>query len=119
MMHASVWMTTGLAVLGIVFSASAQDFRALVSGRVIDSSGAAIAGASITVLDPATQFRANAVTRTDGTFAFPELSPGTYELAAEALGFKRYLRQGMRLAVGDKANLEIQMEVGDIISAVT
>jgi hypothetical protein len=112
-------MTTGLAVLGIVFSAAAQDFRALVSGRVIDSSGAAIAGASVTVLDPATQFRLSAVTRTDGTFAFPELSPGTYELTAEAPGFKRYLRQGMRLAVGDKANLEIQMEVGDITSAVT
>ena len=119
MTRASAWMTRGLAVLGIVFTASAQDFRALVSGRVIDSSGAAIAGASITVVDPSTQFRASAVTRTDGTFAFPELSPGTYELAAGAPGFKRYLRQGMRLAVGGKANLEIQMEVGDITSAVT
>src|SRR5689334_11591417 len=114
MMRAPAWSTThlvprvlaGLAAFGIGFTDFGQDFRALVSGRVIDSSSAAMAGASITVLDPATQFRPSAVTRTDGTFAFPELSPGTHELTGEAPGCKRYLRQGMRLAVGDKANLE-------------
>src|SRR5690349_11869827 len=81
----------GFALLLGTFSGPAQDFRALVSGRVIDPSGAAVAGSTITIVDPSTQYHSSAVTRTDGTFAFPELSPGTYELTAEAPGFKKYL----------------------------
>jgi len=83
MTRASAWMTTGLAVLGIVFTASAQDFRALVSGRVIDSSGAAIAGASITVVDPTTQFRASAVTHRTGRSPSRSCHPGRTNLPPE------------------------------------
>jgi hypothetical protein len=97
----------------------AQEFRALVSGRVVDSTGAAIANASVSMVNLATQARSATLTAGDGNFALPQLVPGSYELAAQAPGFRRYVRQGITLAVGDKASLDIRMEVGELNSEIT
>jgi len=96
----------------------AQEFRALVSGRIVDSSQASIAGAQIEIVNIATQAHATAVSGSDGNFAITQLPPGEYELTVSAPGFRAYKRRGLTLAVGDKANLEIAMEVGDVKSSV-
>ena len=56
----------------------AQEFRALVSGKVSDSTGAAITGARIAIVDVATQVRSSTVSGSDGNYALPQLSPGKY-----------------------------------------
>jgi hypothetical protein len=110
---------TGL-MIGVAFLPStAQEFRALVSGKVTDTSGAAVAGAKISIVNVATQLRSSTVSGSDGNYALPQLSPGKYELGVEASGFRRYTRQGITLAVGDKATLDVRMEIGDVTSSVT
>ena len=99
--------------------AIAQEFRALVSGKVTDISGAAIADARISILDVATALRSSTVSGSDGNYALPQLSPGKYELMVEAAGFRTYRRQGITLAVGDKASLDVRIEIGDVTSSVT
>jgi hypothetical protein len=101
------------------FPSPAQEFRALVSGKVSDSTGAAIPGARISIVDVATQIRSSTVSGNDGNYALSQLSPGKYELTVEAGGFRGYTRQGITLAVGDKATLDVQMEIGDVTSSVT
>jgi hypothetical protein len=96
----------------------AQEFRALVTGRIVDSSGASIAGAQVSIVNTATQTRTAAVSGSDGDFALTQLAPGEYELSVEAPGFRAYIRKGITLAVGDKANLDIKMEIGDVKSSV-
>jgi hypothetical protein len=96
----------------------AQEFRALVTGRIVDSSGASIAGAQVSIVNTATQTRTAAVSGSDGDFALTQLAPGEYELSVEAPGFRAYVRKGITLAVGDKANLDIKMEIGDVKSSV-
>jgi len=96
----------------------AQEFRALVTGRIVDSSGASIAGAQVSIVNTATGTRTAAVSGSDGDFALTQLAPGEYELSVEAPGFRAYVRKGITLAVGDKANLDIKMEIGDVKSSV-
>src|SRR3954454_2679191 len=84
----------------------AQEFRALVTGRIVDSSGASIAGAQVSIVNTATGTRTAAVSGSDGDFALTQLAPGEYELSVEAPGFRAYVRKGITLAVGDKVNLD-------------
>src|ERR1051326_651529 len=114
----SIWPGVVLAMLAVV-PARGQEFRALVSGRIADSTGAVIANATLTIVSQATGARSTTVTGSDGNFALPQLMPGVYDLTAEAHGFRRYIRQGITLAVGDKVNLQIQLEVGELTSSVT
>ena len=108
----------GLSVLACA-SAPAQEFRALISGRTVDPSGAAIAGADISAVNVDTNIRSATRSGLDGNFALPQLRAGTYALTAEATGFRKYTRQGLVVAVGDKANIEIRMEVGGLEQSIT
>src|SRR5262249_10247128 len=112
-----VLLTVAAALSGL--PVVAQEFRALVSGRIVDSSGAALTNAAISIVNVATQTRASTSSGSDGNFALQQLMPGTYELTVEAPGFRRYTRKGITLAVGDRVSLEVQLEVGELTSSVT
>jgi hypothetical protein len=62
-----------------------------------------------------------AVARTDrqGTYTLPLLTPGTYRLTAQALGFKKYIRENIVLNVGDVSGVDIAMEVGQASESIT
>ena len=73
-----------LASAGIV---TAQEFRATVKGQVVDSSKAAVPGATVTVKNAETNEVATAVTNAEGNYTLPFLRPGLYTLAVELTGF--------------------------------
>src|SRR4051794_37602828 len=88
----AVRLTPALVLLAamVPLRVEAQEFRALVTGRVVDSSDASIAGAQVSIVNTATQARTAAVSGSDGDFALTQLSPGVYELSVEAAGFRSY-----------------------------
>ena len=90
----------------------AQDFRASLSGRVTDPSGAVIAGSKVTVINTATRVATEARTNEQGVFAAPYLVPGSYEVRAEAPGFKTAVREGISLQTSDRRTLDLTLEVG-------
>jgi hypothetical protein len=53
-----------------------------ISSIVIDQSSKPVEGASVTVVDPETNFRTQAITNSRGQFIFPELAASTYRLQA-------------------------------------
>ena len=97
----------------------AQEFRALIYGAVTDPTGSAIPNVTITAQNVGTGVRVATTSRPDGNYVLPQLPTGQYELTAEAAGFRRFVRQGVVLNVGDKANVAIRMEVGDLNQSVT
>jgi hypothetical protein len=99
-------LSFALAFAGILLS---QEFRATISGRVQDPSGAAVPAASITILNLETNVKNEVKSDTDGTFVVPFLRPGTYSLAAEAVGFKKYVQSGIILEVAQKAGFDIKL----------
>ncbi|MFB3826644.1 MAG: carboxypeptidase regulatory-like domain-containing protein [Bryobacteraceae bacterium] len=108
-----------LVFLAALAVGSAQEFRALIYGRVTDSSSAVIPNVKVTASNTATGAAATTVSAPDGNYVLPQLPAGRYDVTAEAEGFRRYSRQGITLAVGDKANVEIRMEVGALSESVT
>ena len=82
---------------------AAQEFRATVRGRVVDSSNAALPGATVNVTNQQTNEVATATTNQDGSYSVPFLRPGLYTLTVEMSGFQKYTRTDMTLQVGQTA----------------
>src|ERR1700745_1257045 len=83
-----------------------------VSGTVVDPSGAAVVGATITLSRPATGF-AQAVTSDEfGGYIFPVVQPGTYLLKVEANGFRAALNENVVVAAGRTTDLRVELLVG-------
>ena len=103
-----------LTVLAMLFSAlaCAQEFRALISGQVTDSSGATIPGATIKATNLNTNISVTATSATDGRYVLAQVPAGPYTVTCEATGFKKLTRAGISLAVGDRATIDIRLEVG-------
>ncbi len=101
------------------FILRAQEFRATITGRVTDASGAVIAGAKVEATNQATNQVANTISDTAGVYTIPLLQPGTYTVSASATGFKNYVRANIVLNTGDRTGIDIQMEVGEVQQTVT
>jgi hypothetical protein len=108
-----------LAVCVCAASVWSQETRATIAGQVLDSSGSAIANASITVLNVETNVSTKVASNGSGAFEVPFLIQGAYEVSAEVAGFKNYKRSGITLVLGARVSLEIRMQVGDAASSVT
>lgn len=99
--------------------AAAQEVRASITGLVTDSSGAAVANASVRVVNVASRVAVTTVTNATGNYVTPFLAPGAYELTVEAGGFKRFLRQNIVLQLQDRARIDAQLELGEMTQSVT
>src|SRR2546425_8828626 len=77
-------------IAALLFSAvtSAQTFRGAIQGTVIDSTGAAVPGAQITVTSVDTNLTRTVVTDDTGDYAFTELPLGAYKVTASKPGFR-------------------------------
>src|SRR5579872_7163138 len=72
-----------------------------IYGAVTDPSGAAIAGAKVTVTNQATDQSRNTVSAPDGNFTVPDLPIGAYRLTATAAGFKTFVQNGIQVQVDE------------------
>jgi hypothetical protein len=99
--------------------AFAQEARGTITGKITDAEKAVVPGASVTITNVAMGTSVALKTNEEGFFRAPYLIPGTYQIAAEAQGFKKYIRDGVILRVNDTLALDIQIEVGAIDQAIT
>src|SRR6188508_3425751 len=90
-MHARISALLLAFVLACTALASAQGTTGTISGRIVDSQGLAVPGATVTVTG--SQGMRTAVTDSDGRFNVPFLTPGSYSLRAELQGFKAFDRR--------------------------
>lgn len=108
-----------LSVLLFCFGLMAQDFRATITGRVTDTSGAVIPEAKIVATNIETGATASTVSTESGDYTIPALPPGPYKLEAEVTGFKRYVRQGITLEVQSRPQIDMTLEPGDVATSVS
>src|SRR6476620_4604287 len=92
--------------------AQAQSNAADLTGTVADPNGAVVAGATVTAKNLATGQTRTATTGEDGNYRILGLAPGQYEITTEAANFKKTSVSGVRLTVGQAAELNISLEVG-------
>ncbi len=77
----------------------AQGATAAISATVLDPTGAAIPGASITVRNVGTAFTRSVISDDQGRYVAPELPIGEYEVQASLAGFQTVVRRGIRLTL--------------------
>jgi hypothetical protein len=83
-----------------------------IQGSVADPTGAAIPGATVTLLRTATQVTHTGSTDSGGLFTFPNLEIGTYTLTVTAPGFETYVSKNNTLEVGSSIAINAKLPVG-------
>jgi hypothetical protein len=96
-----------------------QATRGSLTGVVVDSQGAAVSGASVTVKNVATGETFSTMSNAQGAFVFPSLPVGRYSIVVEGSGFKRFEAQDIVIEVSIPAKVDVQLEVGSITEEVT
>lgn len=102
----------------LVALAFAQEFRATLSGRVTDPSGAGVPGVKVEARASATGATLTATSNDDGEYRIPFLDPGEYTLTLEKAGFQKSVRTGVRLQVAEKAVLDLPLKLGEVSQSV-
>jgi len=104
-------------ILGLTASAFGQVASGSIQGTVKDSSGALVAGATVTVVNVDTQFTRTAATDNNGLFAFVALPLGQYKLTVQAKGFANH-SENIQVTVGSRLEREISLNVGTTATTV-
>ena len=108
-----------LVIVGIGSAAYGQAVGASLRGTVTDATGAALPGATVTILNVGTSASRDLQTDSAGRYTAPLLPPGDYEVHVTLTGFQPYARRGLRLAVGHDAALDVKLELGQLAEVVT
>ena len=108
-----------LAVMVLAAPVQAQEFRGTIAGTVTDPSSAILPGATVTATKVDTGVAASALTNAEGIYLIPFLTPGRYTVAAELMGFKKLVREGVEVRIGDRITLDLALEVGQIEEVVS
>jgi len=106
-----------LAVAG-ASAAFSQAVNASLVGTIIDSSGAAVPGAKITLTETNTGVSRGTSSNESGNYTFSDLPPGTYTLTAEQTGFKRASRPGVEVVVNTTGRVDLTLEPGQLTETV-
>ncbi len=101
----------------VVFSAAstmAQSNSAVIVGTVNDSSGAAIVGAKVTVLNQGTNISTSVSTKSDGQYTVTNIEPGSYRVTATSPGFTEKSIRDITLFVNQTVRVDVNLEVGAV-----
>ena len=98
--------------------AFAQGSASRVTGVVTDSSGAVVPEARVTLTNEGTKLSFTTETSAAGAFVFDSVQIGTYTLAVEKGGFKKFLATGNVVNIGQPTTVNATLEVGQVAEIV-
>ncbi|MCC6588085.1 MAG: TonB-dependent receptor [Bryobacterales bacterium] len=92
--------------------------RSSVLGSVTDESGAIVPNATISVTNTGTQQKRTIQSGETGTFEVTALEVGSYEVMAEAPGFRKTTVRGIVLEVDQRARVDVKLQLGEVTQQV-
>src|SRR6266542_560994 len=110
---------TPLILVLLAAPLAGQETRSMIYGRVLDPQGGVVSGASIVVTNTETNVATQLKCNETGYYEANLLLPGVYEVAAEAPGFKKFVRRGIDLAVSTRLEIGIDLQVGALTETVS
>jgi len=114
-----VGLVVGILCLLMVGTAAAQSDRGTIAGSVLDSTGAAVSGAAVTIKGADTGSVYKTVSSSDGVYRVADIEIGRYNITVEAPGFKTSQQKGVLVQVSTVAALNITLQPGDVKEEVT
>jgi hypothetical protein len=111
----AIWV---FAVLAFLAQLAAAQSTSQLNGSVTDPSGAAVAGAKITLTNPATGLERTTTSNGTGLYQFLDVPPGNYRLEATASGFASYQASKVTLVVNTPSTILIRLQVAGVAQTV-
>jgi hypothetical protein len=90
----------------------------VLTGAVVDSTGAAVADAKVTAIQTETNTTFATVSTSSGDFTIPALPVGDYQLRVEKPGFKTFVTSGITLIAGGTSRVNARLDVGAITESI-
>ena len=90
----------------------AQSDRGTITGTIADASGAVLPGVGIVAVNSETGTRYETVATETGNYALNQLPAGEYEITAELPGFRKYVRRGITVLVGQTLRIDVGLTIG-------
>jgi outer membrane receptor protein involved in Fe transport len=109
-----------LLIAWSVITSAAQEGTATLRGVVSDPNGSVIPSATVSIANQETGLNRRSTTTTEsGDYVFTALTPGVYRITVEVNGFKKSIRENVKLNVGETQEFNFSMEVGGTQETVT
>src|SRR6266852_7815760 len=105
-------------VLATSLSLYGQSTYGTVDGTVVDSSGAVVPGAEVTLTNTGTQEKHTQPTGNEGEYKFVNVIPGEYRLDITKSGFKHFARTNVVVQVQQETHIEATLPVGQVAETV-
>ena len=96
----------------------AQGYFGSVTGGVADGTGAVVAGVKLTLVDQKKGFTFSAMSDREGTYLFPSIPPGTYNLTAVTSGFEKVERTGITVEVNAHVTANLKLKIAGAVQTV-
>jgi hypothetical protein len=90
-----------------------------IIGTVTDPSGAAVAGAQVTVANTETGVSTQVTTNESGNYTAPNLPAGSYIITMTQAGFQKFVQQNVAVNVSQSARVDASLQVGQASQEVT
>ncbi|HKW61824.1 MAG TPA: carboxypeptidase-like regulatory domain-containing protein [Candidatus Acidoferrum sp.] len=104
-----------VATVALLFAAQSgwgQNVYGTIAGNVSDSSGAAVANATVTLTNLGTSESHKMESDASGNYTFVNILPGRYKVEAEKSGFKKFVRQPIIVEIESGLKVDITLQVG-------
>ncbi|MEE2830073.1 MAG: carboxypeptidase regulatory-like domain-containing protein [Myxococcota bacterium] len=112
-------LTVGLVAVLLPSSVDATEQTGKLRGRVTESSGLGLDGATVRVTSASLQGIRSTRSGADGSFFLPSLPPGLYDIRVEYEGYQAWLKQGVRILIGSSLTLEVELSTAEVSETVT
>jgi hypothetical protein len=112
-------IAVAIIVMFLVVGLHAQTYQGRILGVVSDQNGAVVPGAQVIIINTATNTSRTLTTGGAGEYVAPNLEPGPYTVIAEARGFSKFERTGLRLEVARDIRVDAKLQPGSLTSTVT
>ena len=93
----------------------AQLSSGTILGTVTDASGAVVPGATVKVVNPATNLTREVATHEDGNFRVDQLPVGVYQVEFVMTGFKKQVHTNVQVDIDQRARVDVVLSTGDVI----
>jgi hypothetical protein len=98
--------------------AMAQESRGSIAGLVADSSGGALPGVTVTIVNTGTNATVTQVTNSTGQYSVLFLLPGTYTVSVQLDGFQKKEHQNIQVHVGERTQLDVTLSPATVSESV-
>ncbi len=108
-----------MAAVAVLFSLAAQETTGSITGVIKDASGSVVVGATITAISAQTGAEFRTTSDGSGSYQFPLLRAGSYQVNIEAKGFQRVQQSGVIVNTSERARVDVTLNVGQVSDTIT